>query len=82
MTPAAPACVPPRQIYSVCLQRLDLGGPILETYAWPTHAWVVDKDELHAGKYALAVVRTRTWRCLRCGETWSVSGEPAPGHFG
>lgn len=81
MTPTLPACAPPRQTYSVCLQSLDLGGPILDTHAWPTHAWIVDSDEFDAGKHT-PVVRTRTYRCLRCGETWSVSGEPAPGHFG
>lgn len=68
---------PPRSV--VCLQSFDLGGPVMETFGWPRHAWVVDCDRIDASKHYGLITLTRTYRCLRCGDEWSVSGEPAPG---
>lgn len=64
--------------YPVCLQSLDLGGPTLEQFAFRRHAWVIDDQRLDFSKYE-PVVLTRTYRCLRCGEAWSISGEPVSG---
>lgn len=76
MTP--PLAAPLVAVYRPCVQSFDLGAPIMETFAWPSHAWVVDDDRIAFSKYE-PVVLTRRYRCVRCDETWEVSGEPAPG---